>query len=151
MSLLEFKTLLAPETLNAMNASRKADREHIARDLVTLADAYGATIRRRDEPKWRSTSAGIHLSFELDGVGAIVTINNLFGGVDALIHWHNTKRPVRNFTARFCGMVGARNTYGPHHKATSMPNGWYALAMCLDGGLMLARDGDAFEAAPETR
>lgn len=133
------------ETLNTKNASRKADRDFIVATLLALVGRYGAEVKRQDTPRNPGYSgAGIDLRFELNGVGAMVGIDDLHGGEYALISWHNTKYPARNFTARFCVCVGDHGQFRPHHKATSCPADWYSLAMILDGGLMLAAREQAF-------
>lgn len=135
------------DTLNNKNASRKADREYIAGVLINIAEKYGAQVERRDDgPNPGFRGASITLGFTLNGVGAMIDINNLHGGDHALIHWYNTEEyPARNFTSRFCGVVGSHSHSRPHHKATSCPNDWFALAMMLDGGLCLANQGSAFD------
>lgn len=133
------------ETLNAKNASRKADREYIAGVLSNIAEKHGAEITRRDEPANPGYSGkGIHMQFKLAGVGAMLDIDNLHGGEFALIHWFNTMYPSRNFTTRFCVCVGDVPQGRSHHKATSSPANWYSLAMFLDAGLLLAFRGEAF-------
>jgi hypothetical protein len=136
-----------PDRLNALDASRKADREELARVLITIGQKHGATYERHEEPRNPGYhGASIHLRFELNGVGCTLNIDNLFGGAETLVHWFNTERgPARKFTFRFNQNVGARNTCILHHKATSNPRGWYALAMFLDAGLCLAARGEAFE------
>ena len=136
------------DTLNAKCASRKADREFIARALIGLMERHGAQLERRDDgPNPGYHGASICLRFTLNGVGARLDIDNLHGGDWSLIHWHNTEYPVRNFTSRFCVNVGDLGRSRPHHKATSHPRDWYSLAMSLDAGLCLAARGDAFEPA----
>lgn len=137
--------------LNAKRASRKADREYIANTLICLMERHGAEVERHDDgPNPGYHGASIALRFKLNGVGAMVDIDDLFaGGSWTLIDWHNTEYPVRNFTARFCGMIGdmrrATGCTRPHHKTTSQPADWYSLAMFLDAGLCLAARGEAFE------
>jgi len=76
------------DEFNAFNASRKADREKIAFALAAIARVHGASIERRDEPANNGYSgAGIVLNFALNGVGAMVDIDNLHGGTWALISW----------------------------------------------------------------
>jgi hypothetical protein len=135
------------DDLNARCASRKADREFIARALIGLMERHGAQVERRDDgPNPGYRGASICLRFTLNGVGAMLDIDNLHGGDWSLIHWHNTKYPTRNFTSRFCVCVGEHGNFRPHHKATSQPADWYSLAMMLDAGLMLAARGQAFAA-----
>jgi hypothetical protein len=133
--------------LNGKHAGRKVDREFIARALVALAEVRGAEVERHDTtPTAGFCGAGIDLRFKLDGVGATVSIDNLHGGRYSIVSWYNTKHPARNFTTRFCGMVGDVVKSRPHHKATSCPADWYSLAMMLDAGLCLAARGEAFTA-----
>jgi hypothetical protein len=136
--------------INALDASRKKDRELLASVFSQIGEVRGAKIERQDT----SASAGycgqgIDLSFSLNGVGAMLGIDNLHGGEWVLISWHNTEYPARNFTSRFCGCVGDRlgatGVSRPHHKATTSPGDWYSLAMFLDAGLMLAARSEAFE------
>lgn len=130
------------DTLNAKCASRKADREFIARALIGLMERHGAQLERRDDgPNPGYHGASIVLRFTL---GAMLDIDNLHGGDWALIHWHNTEYPARNFTSTFCVAVGDLGRSRPHHKATSHPRDWYSLAMMLDAGLCLAACGEAF-------
>jgi hypothetical protein len=134
------------DTLNTKNASRKADRDFIAATLLALVGRYGAEVERQDTPRNPGYSgAGIDLRFELNGVGAMVGIDDLHGGEYSLISWFNTKYPSRNFTTRFCVCVGDTPSRIPHHKATSCPADWFSLAMFLDAGLMLAARGGALE------
>lgn len=134
------------ETLNAQSASRKADRQYIAAALLLLADKHGAEVERINTPRNPGYSgAGIDLKFELGGVGARASIDDLHGGSHALISWFNTQYPARNFTTRFCVCVGEHGRSRPHHKATSCPADWFSLAMFLEGGLMLAARGEALE------
>jgi len=135
------------DDLNARCASRKADREFIARALIGLMKRHGAQVERRDDGPNPWYRASIALRFSLNGVGAMLDIDNLHGGDWSLIHWHNTEHPARNFTTRFCVNVGDLGRSRPHHKATSQPQDWYSLAMLLDAGLCLAARGDAFEPA----
>lgn len=140
------------DDLNARCASRKADREFIARALIGLMERHGAQLERRDDgPNPGYRGASICLRFSLNGVGAMLDIDNLHGGDWALIHWHNTEYPARNFTSRFCVNVGdlayqviPDRPPRPHHKATSHPRDWYSLAMMLDAGLCLAASREAF-------
>jgi len=134
------------ETLNAKNASRKADRDFIVATLLALVGRHGAEVERQDTPRNPGYSgAGIDLRFELNGVGASLSIDNLHGGSHAIISWFNTQYPARNFTTRFCVCVGEHGRFRPHHKATSCPADWFSLAMFLDAGLMLAARGGALE------
>lgn len=137
------------DKFNALQASRKADREAIARELIAIGEKHGATIKRRDDPPNPGyCGASIVLEFGLAGVGAMVDIDNLFGGSRSLISWYNSQHPARNFADRFNFCVGEPKSARPHHKATSCPADWYSLAMFLDGGLCLAARGEAF--APAT-
>ncbi|NJS14059.1 MAG: hypothetical protein HC788_04885 [Sphingopyxis sp.] len=129
------------DTLNNSNAGRKVDREYIARALCAIVERHGALVTREDERH------EITLTFDLQGVGALIHIDNVLAhGRRSLIHWHNTLSPARKFNTRFCRMIG-QATWGGilHHKATSHPADWYSLAMVLDAGLCLAFAGEAFE------
>lgn len=133
-------------TLNAKCASRKADREFIACALIGLMARHGAQFERQDDgPNPGYHGASICLRFALNGVGAMLDIDNLHGGDWSLIHWYNTEYPARNFTSTFCVAVGDLGRTRPHHKATSHPHDWYSLVIHLDAGLCLAARGDAFE------
>lgn len=135
-----------PSWINPLKASRKLDRELLASALLALAERQGAEVERQDTPRNPGYSgAGIDLRFELNGVGAMVGIDDLHGGEYSLISWFNTKYPSRNFTTRFCVCVGDTPSRIPHHKATSCPADWFSLAMFLDAGLMLAARGGALE------
>lgn len=126
------------------NASRKADREKIAAGFVAVAEKFGAAITRRDtDPNVGYCGAGIDMTFSLNGVGAMIDIDNLHGGDNALIHWYNTEYPVRKFESGFTVAVGQIPIYAPHHKATSSGT-WDLLAARLQAGLRKARDGKAF-------
>lgn len=135
--------------LNQCKASRKADREFIARALLEIAAKHGAQVERRDEPGLAGFGcAGIHITFTLNGVGAMLDIDNVHSGSTALIHWYNdysVKKPVQDYSSRFNVCVGASSSGRPHHKATSLPGDWYSLAMNLDAGLLLAARGEAFQ------
>ena len=149
------------KTLSAsMNARRKADRESIARMFVEVAEKFGAVVERRDEPRNPGFSgAGICLSFEMNGVGARVSIDDLHGGDGGLISWYNERGyirpadgepgfgswryPVRNFSSRFNVAVGDTVARRPHHKATSIGD-WEVLAAYLQAGLRHAANGTAF-------
>lgn len=131
--------------LNSLKASRKADREMIAKALIKIADKHGAKVTRRDSPAHRGwCGQSIDLSFRLNGVGASVSIDDLHGGKYALIAWYNHGQRVRYLNARFNRCVGDTGQWRPHHKATSCPADWYSLAMFLDGGLTLAARNEAF-------
>lgn len=132
----EFVNLTA---LRTCSGSRKEDRQTIARALILLATAHGAQVERTDE---RSC---ITLRISLAGVGALVDIDNVLGADTSMISWHNIEHPARNFTARFCKLVGGGMFARLHHKATSLPGDWYSLAMMLDAGLLLAARSEAFE------
>lgn len=101
-------------------------------------------VRRDDGPNPGYHGASIALRFPLNGVGAMLDIDNLHGGDWSLIHWHNTEYPSRNFTSGFCVNVGDLGRSRPHHKATSHPKDWYSLALNLDAGLCLAAQNQAF-------
>ena len=129
-----------------MNAARKKDREAIAAIMIATATDLGATVERRDSernPGYRGQS--ITLDFALNGVGAMLSIDDLHGGDEALISWYNAHYDgayrVRNFTGAFTAGVGDFNPR-PHHKATSHGS-WQWLQACLDAGFKLARDNMA--------
>ena len=134
------------DTLNKSDAGRKSDREYIAEAICAIVERHGATVERHESPTVVGFGgAGIDLRFSLKGVGAMIDIDDLFGGSRSLIHWHNTEYPSRNFTTRFCRLVGSDCLRRPFPKATSRPADWYSLAMMLDAGLCLALAGEAFE------
>lgn len=138
-------TLDLVRAFGPLDAGRKADREKIARILIDLAKRHGAQVERRDEsPNLGYHGAGIHLVFAVGGVGASLSVDNLHGGGTSLISWFNTDYPPRDFSALFGICVGSPPG-NRHHKATSLPRDWYSLAMFLEGGLLLAARGDAFE------
>lgn len=124
--------------LNAKRASRKSDREFIARALCAIVERHGATVTCTEQ-RWREVA----LDFDLNGVGALVHIDDCFGGYRSLVHWYC--RGGSKFSKRFCRMIGDLRHGRPHHKATSCPSDWYSLAMFLDAGLCLAARGEAFE------
>lgn len=138
------------DELNRKDAARKADREFIARAILAIVERHGAAVEKHDEPATVGyCGAGIALRFRLNGVGAMIDLDNLHGGGWSLISWHNAgDGPVRDFSARFCRVVcDLPPRKRLHHKATSQPADWYSLAMMLDAGLCLAARGEAFEAA----
>jgi hypothetical protein len=133
--------------LNSKNASRKADREAIARALCAIAAEQGAEIRRKESGGCLGfCGKGIDLRFSLNGVGAMIDVDNLHGGQFAIISWFNDgSSPCRNFSDRFNRCVGDLPLGRvPHHKASSVPADWYSAAMFLSAGLMLAARGEAF-------
>jgi hypothetical protein len=135
------------DEFNALNASRKAERERIAAQLIEIAAKHGASVEKIHSEATRGyCGQGIDLRFACKGVGAMVDVDDLHGGSWVLISWFNDTHPARNFTARFCTVVGDHGQTRRHHKSTSHPRDWYSLAMMLDGGLMLAARGEAFEA-----
>lgn len=131
--------MIDQDTLNASRASRKADRQYIAKALVAIVSRHGAKVEQHQDHD------SITVTFDLAGVGAMIHIDAVHGGSRSLIHWHNTLRPSRNFTARFCRHVGVCHIGRLYHKATSNAGDWYSLAMRLDAGLCLAVRGEAFE------
>ena len=132
---------------DTMNASRKADREAIAASFKAVADKFGAEVLRRDEgPNLGYHGASIYLHFNLHGVGAQVSIDDLHGGEGGLISWFNTDYPARNFTSGFNAAVGDQGMARPHHKATSSGY-WDLLAARLQAGLRHAANKTAFIAA----
>ena len=131
-----------------MNASRKKDREQIARNFIAIAERCGATFERYDYP--RSTGrrgASIDLTFRLNGVGARLAISNLHGGDRGLISWYNDyleRGATRYFSPAFNTATDAmRDATQRHHKATST-GPWARLEMTLLGGLSHAAAGTAF-------
>lgn len=133
------------DTLNKSDAGRKSGREYIAEAICAIVERHGATVERHESPTVVGFGgAGIDLRFSLKGVGAMIDIDDLFGGSRSLIHWHNTEYPSRNFTTRFCRLVGSDCLRRPFPKATSRPADWYSLAMRLDAGLCLALANEAF-------
>jgi hypothetical protein len=133
--------------LNAKDASRKADREVVAAALIAIAEAHGAKVERKESGGCLGFCGnGIDLRFSLNGVGAMISIDNLHGGRFAIISWFGDG-PVRgrNFSKRFSQCVGDYVVgQHPHHKASSVPADWYSAAMFIDAGLMLAARGEAF-------
>lgn len=136
--------------LDTLNASRKADREKIAEALLSVAAEHGATGERQDEPPNPGYSgAGILLRFTLNGVGAMVDIDDLHGGETTLISWYNDYSGPEVTTKHFAfGFRAAANapcsTPRPHHKATTCPDGWDDLRHSLSEGLALAAAREAF-------
>jgi hypothetical protein len=142
--------ILECNKIKDLRASRKTDRDILARVLIDIAAKHGAQIERRDEPRNAGFhGAGIHLTFSLNGVGAMLDIDDLHGGDWALIHWFNSYKgvssPARYYSSRFNRCVGATSSGRPHHKATSHPGDWYSVAIALDAGLLLAARGEAFD------
>lgn len=136
------------EWINGFNAGRKADREALALALETIATAHGATVKRQERGPNRGYHGGsIGLQIALNGVGAMIDVNNIHGGAYALIHWHNDYSDgfkCRDFTSRFAAAVRAFSGRSPH-KATTGGADWFALATALDAGLCMAARGEAFE------
>lgn len=130
-----------------MNASRKKDREQIARNFIAIAERCGATVERHDFPRslgWRGAS--IDLTFRLNGVGAQLSVSDLHGGERGLISWYNEyleRGATRYFTPAFNASVGDLGQFRPHHKATS-GGSWSRLEMLLLGGLSHAAEKTAF-------
>lgn len=137
--------------LNDWSAKRKHGREVLALIFEVIATNRGATVEKIEgaaNPGFHGQSIDLRIS--CNGVGVMLDIDNIHGGDTALLHWHNIEYPARNFTSRFCAVVGSSSSAKPHHKATSFPADWYSLAMQLDGGLMLAARGAAFVEASAT-
>lgn len=134
--------------INSLNASRKGDREALALALQMLASNRGAQVERKDGPRNVGYhGASIDMRFSLNGIGAMIDIDDIHGGAYATIHWHNSAPArARVFSGRFNTCVGDLGQYQPHHKATSCPRDWYSLAMFMDAGLLLAARGEAFAA-----
>lgn len=132
--------------INGQNANRKPEREVLAMAFTMLAEVRGATVERKESEATPGFSGkGIDLRISLNGVGAMIDIDNIHGGMFALIHWHNSECRARTFSPRFCVATGGREPYRMHHKATSFPADWFSLAMYLDGGLHLAAKLEAFD------
>lgn len=137
--------------LDTLRASRKADRETIAAALIAIAEKHGATVTRRDDPPHKGWSgAGIALSFKLNGVGAMIDVDDLHerhGSAGGLLSWYNDAHQigsaVQKFSGRFNCAVGDMGQYRPHHKATTIGT-WGMCAERLDAGLALAAAGEAF-------
>lgn len=127
--------------LNGWSAKRKHEREVLALIFETIATNRGAAVAVNRDGK------AIDMQISLNGVGVMLNIDDIHGGDYALLHWYNAERGARNFTTRFCVVVGSSSSAKPHHKATSFPADWYSLAMHLDGGLLLAARGEAFDQA----
>jgi hypothetical protein len=130
-----------------MNASRKKDREQIARNFIAIGKRCGATVERRDFPRTAGYSgAGIDLAFKLNGVGAQLSISDLHGCERGLISWFNDyleRGATRYFTPAFNAAVDCLVQPRPHHKATSY-GFWTRLEILLLGGLSHAAAGTAF-------
>jgi len=130
-----------------MNASRKKDREQIARNFIAIGERCGATVERCDFPRnlgW--CGASIELTFKLNGVGARLSISDFHGGDRGLISWYNDyleRGATRYFTPAFNGAVDCLMQHDLHHKATSYGS-WARLEMLLLGGLSYAAAGTAF-------
>jgi hypothetical protein len=131
-----------------MTTARNAKgRAAIVASLLAVADKFGATVERRDD----SAHAGYSgpetvLNIRLNGVGALIGVSDLHerhGFNGALISWHNTEYPPRNFTSGFNCAVGDSGSARPHHKATSSAE-WDLLAARLQAGLRHAFNGTAF-------
>lgn len=135
----DIRELLRLDDLKTITARKKEDREKIARVLVCVAQAHGAQCERTDD------RSSITLVFSLAGVGAMIDIDTVQGDQASVISWHNIRHPARNFTPRFCKLVGGGWVARPHHKASSLPADWYSLAMILDAGLLLAARSEAFD------
>lgn len=139
------------DVLNPLSASRKADRETLADILTMIATKHGASVERqhREQPTRGYYDPSIHLDFACKGVGAMVDISGLHGGAWVLIHWFNAspgwQASNRGFTSAFLLAVKSGGNGRPHRKATSHPRDWSSLAKMLDGGLMIAARGEAFE------
>lgn len=138
-----------------MNASRKKDREAIASQFIAIAEQHGAKVERRDEPRSVGyCGAGVHLAFRLNGVGCMLTVNDLHGGDGALISWYNDRpvtaetREVCDFSSHFNNCVASYQSR-PHHKATSHGD-WDHLLCCLNWGLRCAKQGTAFVETPDS-
>jgi hypothetical protein len=93
------------------------------------------------------SSAGIDLSFRLNGVGVMLSIDDLHGPGGGLASWFNDCREfgakVRNFSPSFNAAVGDLHHSRPHHKATSYDT-WETLAARVQAGLRHAANNTAF-------
>lgn len=130
-------------SLTGLSASRKAGRRAIADAIRGAALEFGADYEETDYGGRRE----LGVTVKLNGVGALVHVDDLFGGTRSLIHWFNSGgyRPVRYFSPAFNSAVGEVSSWPrPHHKATSNPPDWDALLARLKAGLALARSGQAF-------
>ena len=128
------------------SARTKAGRAAIVASLLAVADKFGATVERRDEPAMRGYGAETSLMIRLNGVGALIGVSDLHerhGFNGALISWHNTQYPVRYFSKGFNCAVGDSGSARPHHKATSSAE-WDVLAARLQAGLRHAANNTAF-------
>jgi hypothetical protein len=136
-----------PFDIMTAQASRKAEREAIARYFLEIAEKFGATIERRDSPRNVGyCGPSIHLGIRLNGVGASLSIDDLHGGEYGLISWHNAGPEYgRDYSIRFNTAVGEFTKLRPHHKATS-GDCWGVLAARLQAGLRLASRNEAFTA-----
>jgi hypothetical protein len=131
-----------------MNASRKKDREQLARNFIAIAERCGATVERRDFPRTLGLrGASIDLTFRLNGVGALLSVSGLHDGERGLISWYNDyleRGATRYFSPAFNTATDAmRDATQRHHKATSTGS-WARLEMTLLGGLSHAAAGTAF-------
>jgi len=131
-----------------LSARRKTDRERICNQFTAVARLMGAQVETRETPRhvgW--SSAGIDMTFTLNGVGATVSIDDLHGGETGLLSWYNDysdrSHKCRDFAPGFNVVVGEYGHPRPHHKATSHGS-WDVLATRLQAGLRKARDGHAF-------
>lgn len=118
------------------------DRLAIAKQFRTIAERFGADIEERHESKSDWCSAAIDMTFRLNGVGAMVSIDDLHGGYESIISWFNTSYPCRDFSAGFFTAIGEPGR-GAHHKATSGGT-WDMLAARLQAGLRHASRDTAF-------
>lgn len=133
--------------LTNLTAGRKADRIKIAAEFRRVAEQFGAAVEQSDRtPTIGYSSAGISLSFSLNGVGAQVSVSDLHercGSDGGLISWYNTDYPARHFTGSFNSAVGEQGSARPHHKATSIGS-WDVLAARLQAGFRHAVNWLAF-------
>ncbi len=142
-----------------MNAGRKKDREAIAAMFQSVADKFGAKVERRDTPRNPGYSgASIDLTMALNGVGALMSIDDLHGTGEGMASWYNARAysppepgypfgkasPCRNFSPSFNVAVGENmHAFRPHHKATSYDT-WEMLAARVQAGLRHAANNTAF-------
>lgn len=125
------------------NAARKRDRQLISGYFLQAAHDYGATVEAKEEPRNPGFRGGsIRLRFELNGVGASMSIDDLHGGKDGLISFYNADFPSADFSPAFHGAV--RNFPGiAKHKATAVGE-WGILLDRFRAALAIAKEGAAF-------
>jgi hypothetical protein len=139
---------LGRESFDALKAGQKRGREMLANALTDIATKHGASVERQHGKRnpWllRAEHRSSVSCARASAPWSISTIFTAANGCSSI--GSTTSHPARNFTSRFGSEVGSGGNGRPHHKATSHPRDWYSLAMMLDGGLLLAARGEAFEA-----